>query len=162
MAFELLLALKHRRKIPHEVHHDVESFVWVFVYSILLHEHNRYSKEQQKVDYEAWKLLDEAVQFLFGSTDITKLVAGRTMIKSQLECLPDNSLGECAEDLLGKLLANDNIVRENAKAMKRAARRGRAVNSDDLVVVPVLDHDSLIVIFEASLDVALADERAPA
>lgn len=34
MAFEIVQAMHFRTKITHEVHHDLESFVWVLCYSV--------------------------------------------------------------------------------------------------------------------------------
>lgn len=158
MAYELLVALEGRRKIPHEVHHDVESFIWVFIYAILLPE----DKERQKADYEGWKRLDDAIQLLFTSTSVCNLVAGRAKIKLQAECLPDDAVRECAAEFLLMLHDRDNIVLKNHRVAKRAARRGRAVNPGDILALPILDHDSVIAVFEEGLEAALADENAPA
>lgn len=159
MAYELLKALSSGEKLFHEAHHDIESFVWVFIYTIFVHDNLKNFAEHKMTNPQNWKKLDDNIQFIFGSTGLRKLAAARAdlMMDNSAPLQQGSVLGDCVEMLLSELQSRYTIISANKIKRRQAANRKVEVNPRDLKLVPVLDHDFVITIFEDYKVLALAD-----
>lgn len=120
MAYELLKASKAREPITHEVHHDIESFVSVFIYAIFVHDSVKSDAEHKDTNPQDWKKLDDDIQFIFGSTGLPKLAAARAdlMTGKSVPIQHNSPLGFCVAMFMVKLnkrysalLSNEALVR---------------------------------------------------
>lgn len=156
MAYELLQALRIGSPITHGVHHDVESFVWVFIYTISVHDSLKSGVERKITNPKDWKELDESIQFTFGSTGLIKLGAARAhLIMGSSTYFEDGPLRYCAATLLRELEERYSALRHNRDKVEEADYLGIEIGPRGLKAVLHHDHDFAIEIFEKYKRVAL-------
>lgn len=163
MADDLLPSLEHREQLPqHKAHHNIESFVWVFVYSLLLPKYKQHCEAQQEAGYNDRYRLNSVTRPLVCCSGLSLLTLAWANIMFRRKCLPDNALGDCAKDLLRKVYQHIVMVRDNADETERADRYKREANRNIITPVLAFDHDFVLGIVEKHLPNSMVDENAPA
>jgi hypothetical protein len=151
MAIELLeynadlLAGKEPRGLVHSAHHDLESFIYVFLWAILYHEEQRIEEvlHTTKVPGEKQALrrskndLDAEIKAHFGRTTFDTVAQKRVL---SLRKLPDRHLPKelvyILEDLMDALLPQYPPQRRNTgRSKNRATKKPVYLTHDGLIEV---------------------------